>query len=150
MHVVDPSDITDISAVDPAEFLRMTRAASDAEVERVIRGLGTEAVLDRVFTGFADSLVPARAPKQRTVVQWEVRDEGRSFLRALVIDGGRCVVEPGEHEGAEARITVSLPVFVRILEGTANPPMLLLKRKLGLKGSKALALQLDGMFQRPS
>jgi predicted lipid carrier protein YhbT len=147
---VEPSDITDISSVEPAEFLRMTRAASDAEVERVIRGLGTEAVLDRVFAGFAASLVPSRAPKRRTVVQWEVRDEGRAHLRALVIDGGVCVVEPGEHEGADVRLTASLPVFVRVLEGTANPPVLLLRRKLGLQGSKALALQLDGMFQRPS
>ena len=147
---MDPADITDISSVAPHEFLEMTRGAPDREVERVIRGLGTEAVLDRVFSGFADTLVPSRAPKGRTVVQWEVKDEGRSHLRALVIDGGRCVVETGEHDGADVRLSADLVGFVRLLEGSASAPLMLLRRKIGLKGSKALALQLDGMFARPS
>jgi predicted lipid carrier protein YhbT len=146
---VDPEDITDITAIAPHEFLAMTRGAPDRVVERVIRGLGTQAVLDRVFAGFADQLVPARAPKGRTVVQWEVRDAGVAHLRALVVDGGRCVVEEGEHRDADVRLTADLVGFVRLLEGSASAPVMLLKRRLGLKGSKALALQLDGMFARP-
>jgi predicted lipid carrier protein YhbT len=145
---VDAKDI-DIDEVTSAEFLRITRSAPDAEVQRVIRELGTEAVLDRVFDGFASQLVPARAPSSRTVVQWEVKDEGRSHLRALVIDGGQCVVEPGEQR-ADVRLSADLVTFVRLLEGTASPTMMLLKRRLGLKGSKALALSLDALFARPT
>lgn len=142
--------MTDIGAVLPAEFLAMTRRARDRDVERVIRRLGTEAVLDRVFAGFAEQLVASRAPARRTVVQWEVRDEGRAHLRALVVDGGRCVVEEGEHADADVRLTAELVGFVRLLEGSASAPLMLLRRKLGLRGNKALALALDGMFARPS
>ena len=149
-RVVEADDVTDIAAVQPAEFLDLTRRAGDRDVERVIRRLGTEAVLDRVFAGFAEQLIPDRAPTRRTVVQWEVRDEGRSHLRALVVDDARCVVEEGEHPGADVHLTADLVVFVRLLEGSVSAPMMLLRRKLALSGSKALALQLDGMFARPS
>lgn len=145
---MEPDEITDIAAVSAPEFLAMTRRAPDGEVERVIRRLGTTAVLDRVFEGFAEQLVPERAPSARTVVQWEVRDGGEPHLRALVVDGGTCVVEQGE-QPSDVRLTADLVPFVRLLEGSASPAMMLIKRKLKLSGSKALALSLDQLFRRP-
>jgi hypothetical protein len=59
----DSPMLDDQAALDisPQDFARLVHGAGDEEIRTVVHGLGTEAVLDRIFEQMVDRFVPEKA-----------------------------------------------------------------------------------------
>jgi putative sterol carrier protein len=144
VDAIDPAQVT------PEQFAQLAGDASDEDVERVIREVGTERVLDRIFAGFEERFRPELAVGTTGGVQFVVEDLGAEHRYVVEIGEGRCSTRRGPLSEARATITLGVAPLVRLVTGQAEGVRLFMDGKLKASGDVIFAAGLTRFFDRPS
>lgn len=140
---VDPSDVS------PEEFAALVASSKDRDIEDRIHEAGTERTLDRIFDGFEERFVPARAEDVDADVQFVVSDGGDEHCYVVSIHDGACRAERGEAESPKTTLSAGLVPFVKLVTGNADGMKLFMTRKLKVSGDLMFAQRLLTFFDRP-
>ncbi|RFU43455.1 LLM class flavin-dependent oxidoreductase [Actinomadura logoneensis] len=76
--------------------------------------------------------------------------DGSAAVWTMAIADGRAHARPGPSRSPAVTLTASVPDFLRVLAGDANPASLLMDGRLKVRGDFELAPRLSGMFGGPS
>lgn len=147
----DPSMPDDQGALDisPQDFARLVHGAGDEEIRTVVRGLGTEAVLDRVFEQMVDHFVPEKAKGVDSIIQFVVTDDEAEHPYAVTVRSGTCSTSPGRVEQPTVTLRMDLVPFLRLVAGQARGPVLYMTGKLKVTGNPMVAAGVSSFFEPP-
>lgn len=149
-RVADERDALDIS---PQDVARVVHGSSDEEIRTVVRGLGTGAVLRRIFVQMENHLVPEKARGVDSDIQFVVTDQNEEYLHAVTIRDGRCSSADGTVEGPTVTLRMDLVPFLRLVAGQATSPatspVLYMTGKLKVIGNLMVAAGVSSFFQPP-
>jgi putative sterol carrier protein len=140
------------SGIDPEslsaeDFARLVGQAEDGQIEQVIRGMGTQAVLERVFDGFRDRFKADAARGVTVDVQFVVTDQGEEHPFVVSIRDGTCEPRSGRVNDPKTTLTTGLVPFVRLVAGQANGVELFMTGRLKVAGDMLFAPQIMGYFE---
>jgi putative sterol carrier protein len=135
--------------VSPEDFARMVRGAGDEDIRTVVRGLGTEAVLERIFDEMVRRFVPEKARGVDAVIQFEVTDGEDEHHHEVTVREGACRSSKGRAEQPTVILRMDLVPFVRLVAGEAKGPVLYMTGKLRVKGNPMLAAGVASFFRTP-
>jgi predicted lipid carrier protein YhbT len=139
-----------VPLIDPADFARMVRDASDEQLRDGL-AVNRELILGEIFRRMAEHLRADRAEGLDAVVEWRILDspgdEGHRW-QVAIRDGWCNVAAGGERE---PRVIFSLgPVdFIRLVTGHASGPKLFLVGRLKVEGDLVLAARMPVLFAIP-
>lgn len=144
------SDAIDLSTISPEDFAKLAATTGDEEMEGLIRAVGTERALDRIFAGFEERFQPELAVGVEGVTQFVVEDRDEQHPYVVAIAGGSCSVSHRTTESPKATITLGLSPLVRLVTGQAEGVKLFMGGKLKASGDVIFAAGLTRYFDRPS
>jgi SCP-2 sterol transfer family protein len=128
-----------------ADFLR---DRDQEELTTTLTQLGTRKVLQAVFDGMARGYLPEQGPRERAVVQWEIRDPEHGYQTWQTIASREgLVVLPEAGEVPDVTLRVELVPFLQIMAGTMRGIEALSAGTLRLKGNLQLAMEMEGWFE---
>lgn len=132
----------EIEISTPEELASMLDGVSDAEVENIVKELGVEAVLDKVFTSMVERFLPAKAGNENAIIQWHLSTTEGIRSYHLNIKAGTCTMVKGTAQ-APTRVTLStrIPVFLRIVAGTLTGLEPFSDGRLRVTGDQIIALK---------
>jgi putative sterol carrier protein len=134
---------------DPAQLAAMLAGIDDATVEEQVTAHGVDDVLAQVFDEMARRFLPEKAQGRTAVVLYEVglRD-GSVRSWQMVVAGGGCTVHPGADRDPQLTVQVALPRFLRLLSGSLDGIVALMRGELRLRGDLVLAQLMQSWFDR--
>lgn len=144
-----PPDMTGlVEQVHTADQLGMLLdAVGQDQVAAVVRQVGAEAVLARVFALFPGRFEPACAGGGAwATIQWDVSFDGETHHWVLDVADGACRARAGTAARARLSMAISLPDFLRLVSGRLDGVEAFLGRRLRLRGDRLLALRLGWWF----
>ena len=129
---------------DDDRMARLIGSVPERDLRERLQGGMRDVILGEVFARFPDYL---RADDVTATIKWSIKDAGRYLVH---IDRGTCEVT--EDTGERPRVTLKLDAtdFLRLVTGNANPTMLLLRRRLTVKGDLGFAAALPRLFRMPT
>lgn len=139
----------DPDRVTPEEFARLVSVAEDDQIEQVVRGIGTEKVLDRVFQNFPERFKPDKARGVKADIQFVVTDEGEEHPYVVSINEGACTASRATSDSPKTTLTLALVPFSKLVAGQANGMQLFMSGKLKVSGDILFAPQIMGYFEPP-
>lgn len=148
MAALDLSSL-DFGALEPAEFARLVKQASKAELADAMAGPHRRAVLDEVFARMSSRLRPEKAATLRAVIRWTITGDAGTDEYEQVIADGACTVGPPTDAEPRLTITTDAVSFLKLVSGNASGPALFMTRKLRLDGDLGLGAGLTGYFDIP-
>jgi hypothetical protein len=150
----DPSDLSnlsDLTAIEPAEFSRLVKSTPDATLAEVMSGPHRGAILDAIFERFPKVFRPEAAAGTTAVMHWQVGGApgGGTDTYQVVIEDGACTTSATTDR--EPRLTLAMgPVeFLKLISGSGNPMMMFMTGKVKAKGDLGLATNLPKFFDLP-
>lgn len=142
--------MAEVSFIDPAEFARLVRDASDEQLEKGF-ALNRELILDQVFQRMEEHLEPGKADGVDAVIEWRIKrpDSGGDDRWQAAIRDRSCRVTRDGDERPRVTFTVAPVDFIRLATGNASGPKLFLFGKLKIDGDLMFAARVQGMFRIP-
>ena len=141
---------SDLMNMTPEDFLRLLADVDDDDL--LVQGLhdvGVQRALDAIHEGIAEHARPDAIDGLDTSVQWVIDDGQTQHHYAWVFANRECTAVRGTVDEPRATVKASLRHFLRIVDGSADPVRLLLRRRLSVKGDLLFARGLLGYFERP-
>ncbi len=137
----------DVSTVsDRGELADAISGKSDEEINRSLTGQSA-IVVSRVAEAMKTHFMPHKAPKQRVVIQYDVKTpDGLLRFQVTVMDG-RCEVETGTPQLPSVTLNVSLPNFLRLASGKLGGLTAVMTGRLDVSGDLLLASKVQSWFQ---
>ncbi|KUL41552.1 SCP2 sterol-binding domain-containing protein [Actinoplanes awajinensis] len=134
---------------EPGEFALQVRAASDADLEQLVRDAGPS-LLDSIFEGMPGVFRADRAGALDTVVHWHVLGpDNADAAYQVTIAGGQCVTVPGTPDPARLTLRLDVANFLRMTTGSAAAWTLFLRGRLKARGDLGLARTFPQYFDVP-
>ena len=131
----------------PEELGSLLDVVNDDEVAAVVRDVGADQVLSRVFAAFPERFDPVRAGEgAQATVQWTVGFDGTDHRWVVEIADGSCSTAPDSVESARLTLSLALPDFLRLVSGRLNATQAFMTGKLALQGDVMFALQMQSWF----
>ncbi|HEX8074706.1 MAG TPA: SCP2 sterol-binding domain-containing protein [Thermoleophilaceae bacterium] len=136
--------------LDPDRFSAIVREASDRELAELLGSEHRERVLDEIFFRMPERLNADRTRGMHAVVHWRIGDRpgGGEDLYEVVIADGSCSVSRGASSEPGVTFKIRPESFLRLIAGATSGMKLVLKRRLSVEGDMALAMRLEGLFER--
>jgi putative sterol carrier protein len=128
----------------PEELAVLIEGRSDNEIMQAAEITGLERVFDKVFQGMVDHFLPDKAVGHRGVIEWTLRTSEGIYIYHMTIAGG-CSVQKGPANAPRARLSTSLPIFLRLIAGRLNGMQAFADSQLEVSGDFVLA-QLQQTF----
>jgi putative sterol carrier protein len=119
---------------------------SDDEINRTLTGQSAT-VVTRVAERMKLYFQPQRAPKQRVVIQYQVKSPDGVLPFQVTLDAGRCDVMEGTAEHPTVTLNMSLPNFLRLASGKLGGLTALMTGRLDVSGDVLLARKVQSWFQ---
>lgn len=141
---IDPANVT------PEEFAGLIANADDQQIADVIRSVGPETVLDRIFEGMEANFRPDKASNVDAVIVFVVTDDGNEFPYTVKISNGTCNVDKGKADDPRVSLTTDIVSFSKLVTGQAQGPQLFMAGKLKITGDLMFSAQIMNFFDRPS
>jgi putative sterol carrier protein len=139
--------MVDLSTIDsPEQLAALLDGLADDDIISTVNQMGTEAVLDRVFEAMPRRFDAAKAGAQQARIQWNINTPDGPKTYSVTVGGGTCTAEPGSTDGADISLTVSLPVFLRLVSGTLNGTSAFMSGQLQLTGNVMTAMAMQSWF----
>jgi hypothetical protein len=144
-----------LTTLDASELARLVDRTSERELRhRLIGGL-REIALSEIFRRMPEYLRPARAAGFDAVVAWQITGAGGAGRADDVDDvdeywirvgDGRCVLLTDGPGSADISIRTDPVTLLRVVTGTEDPVLAVLKQRLSVRGDLALAARLTKIF----
>jgi putative sterol carrier protein len=143
--------VAEVPFMDPAEFARLVRDASDEQLDQGF-ALNRDLILGEVFRRMEEHFEPGKADGAEAVIEWRIKQaEGGGHDRwQVVIRDGSCRVTSDGDERPRVTFTVAPVDFIRLATGNASGPKLFLFGRLKIDGDLMFAARVQGMFRIPS
>ena len=139
----------DVTQVTPEQFAELVGQATDEEIAQVVRAVGVDATLDRIFQGFEERFRPEKAQGVSAVVQFVITDDGSEHAHRVSIDNGTCSAEPGRTDNAKTTLTTDVVSFCKLIAGKEDGTQLFMAGKLRVGGDLMFATRIMTFFDRP-
>lgn len=140
----------DLGTVDPNELAALVKQASDEDMVTMLDAVGPKAAFDKVFEQMQSRFKPGMAGNVEADVVFDVQHGGESFTYVVAIHNGACTCTEGDLEEPKARLTMSSPMFLKLVTGNADGPVSFMSGKLKIKGDIMFTSRLLGFFERPT
>jgi hypothetical protein len=119
---------------------------SDDEISRALSGRSA-IVVRRVADRMAGYYQPRKGPKNRVVIQYQVKAPEGVLPFQVILDDGRCEVRDGSGERPTVTLGMSLACFLRLASGKLGGLTAILTGRLDVSGDVLLARKVQGWFQ---
>ena len=139
----------DLNAITAQQLKQLVQSAAEDEVTTAVTAVGTEAVLDRVFGEMEQRFKPGAASGVAADVQFVIDDGATAHPYAVRIAGGGCRAAREEVAGEKVRLTMALPVFLKLVTGVLDGPMAFMSGQLTISGDIMFASRIMNFFERP-
>jgi hypothetical protein len=146
----DQGSRPEISAIDPAVFASLVREATDDQLREGLAA-NREPILEEIFRRMPDSFDSDRGGGVDAVVEWRILDRPGGGYDAwqMVIEDGRCRVQPGSAEEPTVTYEIRPIDFIKLITNNASGPKLFLFGKLKITGNLLLAARMPAFFAIP-
>ena len=138
--------MADIST--PKELAASIDGKSDDEINEVVRGMGVDSALEKVFEGMQQAFLKDKAGSQSAVIQWNVALDGNKHTYQVKVADGACSIQKGAPETARVTLDVDLPNFLRVITGKLNGQQAFFSGKLKLAGDMMFAMTQESWFDK--
>ena len=142
---MDASEI-DVETMSGEEYARLVKDLKDDEQLALVRELGFERVLDRVFSTFPERF---KGGDGEGSVLFRIKDGDAVAEHAIVVSGGSCRHEKGRMEDPTSTVTTDYVTFSKLVTGQANETMLFIRGKLKIGDNVMFAQKFLTWFDRP-
>lgn len=139
--------MVDLSAIDsPEQLATLLNGMGDDEIIGTVEQLGIDAVLDKVFEAMPSRFDAAKAGTQKADIQWNVKTPAGDKAYSVRVAEGACSTANGAADGPDISLTVSLPVFLKLVSGTLNGTSAFMAGQLQLTGNVMTAMSMQSWF----
>lgn len=137
----------DTMVTDERKWLaRELAGCTDEEVVDFVRLLGgAEPLLEIVFLMMPQELNAAAA--EDGVVGWNIETESRRFSYGTEIRDGELIPHAGQPDEARVRLSMSLPVFLRLITELSDAVKAFSDEEIQVEGDLLYAMRLQPMFR---
>lgn len=144
-------DMSNFDDMEPIEFAKLIKSASDAQLNEVMSGELRGKVLDGVFGRMPGTFRPDRAGNTNAVIHWNItgRPDGGTDTYEIVIANGTCTLSDKPEKEPKLSLTMGPAEFLKITSGNGNPVMMFMTGKLKAKGDLGLAANIQNLFAIP-
>ena len=139
----------DLTQVTPEQFAELVSQASDEEVAQVVRAVGVDQTLARIFEGFEQRFRPEKAEGVDAKIQFIITDEGAEHPYTVSIANGSCSAEARREENAKTTLTTDIVSFCKLVAGAEDGTQLFMAGKLRVGGDLMFATRIMTFFDRP-
>lgn len=141
----------DPARMDPQEYARLVKRASDDAVRRLMRSDRRTAVLDHLFQGMPGAFRPDRGASVNAVVHWKVGDrpDGGVDTYEMIIADGSCSLSPRPERRPKLTLSLGAVDFLHLVTGNAHPVVLVMKGRLKTTGDLGLTAKFPSLFDVP-
>ena len=136
--------------VDPAQLAEAIKGMSDDELKQSIKDLGTDETLKNIFQGMQEAFAPGKATGVNSTIQYDIETDDGTKTWSVAIAEGTCTVSEGAATEPRLTLKLSLVDFVRLIFNQADGTQLFMTGKMKLQGDMMFAMQMQGMFDRPT
>jgi putative sterol carrier protein len=138
-----------IDAITPEQFAELVANASDEEIAEVIHAVGTKQTLDRVFQGFEERFIPAKAEGVTADVLFVIKDGETELPYTVSIGDGKCTTKDEAAANPKTTLTTDFVSFVKLVTGKEDGVRLFMGGKLRIAGDLMFAQRIMTFFDRP-
>jgi putative sterol carrier protein len=132
-----------------SELVQAVAGKDDRQLMEEAARAGAELVLQKIFMGMMMSFDAERAGGRSVTIEYDIEGPARARHRYQVkIAGGECTIDPSGTAAPDLAFEMRLPTFLKLSTNTANPLLLVLFRKLKVRGDRKLARQVPGWFSK--
>ena len=133
---------------DPAVLAEAIKDLDDEALAEQVRGIGTDEVLQAIFSGMEEAFVPERAAGVDSTIQYDISTEEGTKPWSVSFAGGKCTTSEGAATNPRLTLQIGLIDFIRLIFGQAQGPQLFMTGKIKLQGDMMFAMQMQGFFKR--
>ncbi len=139
--------MVDLTTIDsPEQLATLLQGMGDDDIISTVGQLGTDAVLDKVFEAMPGRFDAAKAGTQQANIQWNINTPDGAKAYSVAVAGGGCTTKAGATDGPDISLTVSLPVFLKLVSGTLNGTSAFMAGQLQLTGNVMTAMAMQSWF----
>src|ERR1019366_3593477 len=137
----------DIAAVNDRVGLADAIAGkSDEEINRSLTGRSA-LVVSRVAERMKGYFMPEKGPRQRVVIQYQVKSPDGVLPFQVTLADGQCDVQEGVAERATLTLNMTLPNFLRLASGKLGGLTAIVTGRLDVSGDVLLAPKVPSWVQ---
>jgi putative sterol carrier protein len=119
---------------------------TDDEINETIAAVGTDAVLEQIFSAMQERFQPDKAAGQSAVIGWEITAPDGVRTYQVKVENGTCTVEKDGTDAARVTLGLSLADFMRFIGGKLDGMQAFMGGKLKLQGDMMFAQTLQAWF----
>jgi putative sterol carrier protein len=119
---------------------------SDDEINSTIAAVGTDQVLDQIFSAMQERFQPDKAAGQSAVIGWEITAPDGVRTYQVKVDDGTCTLNKDGTDAARVTLGLSLADFMRFIGGQLDGMQAFMSGKLKLQGDMMFAQQIQPWF----
>jgi putative sterol carrier protein len=119
---------------------------TDDEINETIAAVGTDAVLEQIFSAMQERFQPDKAAGQSAVIGWEITAPDGVRAYQVKVDNGTCTVQKDGTDAARVTLGLSLADFMRFIGGKLDGMQAFMGGKLKLQGDMMFAQTLQTWF----
>jgi putative sterol carrier protein len=136
--------------LEPDEYARLIRAASDQDLENGLRENG-DLILEQIFLSMPAQLRREATTGVELVAEWRIRNLGDSDearWQVAIVDQ-TCHVSRDSERTPDLVYTIRALDFIKLISGNAKGPALFLFGRLKIEGDLLKAARFQGYFRTP-
>jgi putative sterol carrier protein len=119
---------------------------TDDEINETIAAVGTDAVLEQIFSAMQERFQPDKAAGQSAVIGWEITAPDGVRKYQVKVENGACTVQKDGADAARVTLGLSLADFMRFIGGKLDGMQAFMGGKLKLQGDMMFAQTLQTWF----
>jgi putative sterol carrier protein len=119
---------------------------SDAQINESLTGR-SQVVVKRVADQMMTHYQPRKGPRQRVVIQYQVKTPDGVFPFQVILADGRCDVVEGVGDRPTITLRATLPNFLRLASGKLGGLTAIMTGRVDVSGDVLLARKVQGWFQ---
>lgn len=148
--MTDLSNLDNYADIAPAEFAKLVKNTSDADLAAVLEGPHRKPILDGIFAKMPELFRADQAGSTEATIHWTITGgpNGSDTYEVKIADG-TCVTGAPTTDSPRLAVTVAPTDFVKVVSGNANPVMMFMTGKLKAKGDLGLAANIQKLFALP-
>ena len=139
---------SNLSVNTSKELASLLEGRSDQEINEVVKSLGTDAALEKVFEGMTKAFLADKAKGESAVIHWDIKGPDGQVTYQVKVADGHCSAAKGTPDAARVTLSASLPDFLRIITGKLNGTMAFFTGKLKLSGDVMFAATQERWFDK--